>query len=733
MFFCVFLTLYALNKENEIMINGQFISTIEKANTFVIEKDFEISSFKTAELKITALGLYKVEINGHRVSDYYMTPGFTSYNKMVQLQRYDISSLLKEGTNHISITVNAGWYCSGVMGPGYWYKFGDAPAVIAEIVVDSKSVLTTDTSWDARESFIRFSGIYDGETQDFVSPRKSLTPSVKEYDKSKIVEQIVEPVRDIERLSIKEIIKKEKNRAIYDFGQNMTGVVELHLPKGFVGTITLRFSEILINNELYVDNLRHAKVTDTFIVKGQTIVVPEFTFHGFRYLEVNGIDLDIKDISAIVRHTDLRRTGHIEVGHPRLQRLIDNVVWGQRDNYLDIPTDCPQRDERMGWTGDANVFCKTAAFNYDVRMFFKKWLRDMRNDQYEDGRISIIVPDTLETGETASIWCDSIIMIPYKLYEIYDDLSYLEDNYEAMKKYLQAQENTLVNGLVGKGHQFGDWLSLDEIPQKQENYYLYFIANAFYYHCLKTVENISKILKNEEFATICAQKADELLTNIRKEYYQDNGLPKIDTVTALVLTLQLELVEEKNHQYVADKLNEEIIKRDYHVTTGFIGTAYLLFALADNGFLETAKKVMMVEGMPGWLYEVDMGATTIWERWNSLLPDGTPNPDGMNSYNHYAYGVVMEFIYRRIVGIEPLTPGFKEVKIIPSYISGVDHVKGEFQSINGKIVSSYKIANNTITYSISIPKGIKAGIYLPNEGLVASGSGEFVFERTISK
>ena len=733
MFFCVFLTLYALNKENEIMINGQFISTIEKANTFVIEKDFEISSFKTAELKITALGLYKVEINGHRVSDYYMTPGFTSYNKMVQLQRYDISSLLKEGTNHISITVNAGWYCSGVMGPGYWYKFGDAPAVIAEIVVDSKSVLTTDTSWDARESFIRFSGIYDGETQDFVSPRKSLTPSVKEYDKSKIVEQIVEPVRDIERLSIKEIIKKEKNRAIYDFGQNMTGVVELHLPKGFVGTITLRFSEILINNELYVDNLRHAKVTDTFIVKGQTIVVPEFTFHGFRYLEVNGIDLDIKDISAIVRHTDLRRTGHIEVSHPRLQRLIDNVVWGQRDNYLDIPTDCPQRDERMGWTGDANVFCKTAAFNYDVRMFFKKWLRDMRNDQYEDGRISIIVPDTLETGETASIWCDSIIMIPYKLYEIYDDLSYLEDNYEAMKKYLQAQENTLVNGLVGKGHQFGDWLSLDEIPQKQENYYLYFIANAFYYHCLKTVENISKILKNEEFATICAQKADELLTNIRKEYYQDNGLPKIDTVTALVLTLQLELVEEKNHQYVADKLNEEIIKRDYHVTTGFIGTAYLLFALADNGFLETAKKVMMVEGMPGWLYEVDMGATTIWERWNSLLPDGTPNPDGMNSYNHYAYGVVMEFIYRRIVGIEPLTPGFKEVKIIPSYISGVDHVKGEFQSINGKIVSSYKIANNTITYSISIPKGIKAGIYLPNEGLVASGSGEFVFERTISK
>ena len=715
------------------MINGQFISTIEKVNTFVIEKDFKIFSFENAELKITALGLYKVEINSQRVSDHYMTPGFTSYNKMVQLQRYDISSLLKEGMNHISITVNAGWYCSGVMGPGYWYKFGDAPAVIAELIVDSKTVLTTDTSWNVQESFIRFSGIYDGETQDFVSLRKPLTLRVKEYNKSKIVEQIVEPVRNIKRLFVKEIIKKETNRTIYDFGQNMTGVVELHLPKGFEGTITLRFSEILINNELYVDNLRWAKATDTFIVKGQTVLVPEFTFHGFRYLEVKGIDLDIKDISAIVRHTDLRRTGYIEVSHPRLQRLIDNVVWGQRDNYLDIPTDCPQRDERMGWTGDANVFCKTAAFNYDVRKFFKKWLRDMRNDQYEDGRISIIVPDTLETGETASIWCDSIIMIPYKLYEMYDDVSFLEDNYEAMKKYLQAQEATLVDGLVGKGHQFGDWLSLDEIPQEQENYYLYFIANAFYYHCLKTVEKVAKILKNEEFAAICEQKADKLLKNIREEYYQDNGVPKIDTVTALVLSLQLELVEEKNRQYVADKLNEEIIKRDYHVTTGFIGTAYLLFALADNGNLETAKKVMMVEGMPGWLYEVDMGATTIWERWNSLLPNGTPNPDGMNSYNHYAYGVVMEFIYRRIVGIEPLTPGFKKVKIIPNYITGVESVNGKYESVNGKIVSGYKVINNKIRYNISIPKGIKADIYLPNEGLVASGSGEFAFERTINE
>ena len=231
----------------------------------------------------------------------------------------------------------------------------------------------------------------------------------------------------------------------------------------------------------------------------------------------------------------------------------------------------------------------------------------------------------------------------------------------------------------------------------------------------------------------CNQKAKSLITKIREEYYYNNGLPKIDTVTALVLSLQLELIKENKRELVAQKLNSEIIMRQYHVTTGFIGTAYLLFALADNGYLETAKKVMLVEGMPGWLYEVDMGATTIWERWNSLLPNGTPNPDGMNSYNHYAYGVVMEFIYRRIVGIEPLTPGFKKMKIIPNYITGVESVNGKYESVNGKIVSGYKVINNKIQYNISIPKGIKADIYLPNEGLVASGSGEFVFERAINK
>ena len=713
------------------MIEGLFISTVEKANTFVLEKDFSYNAFKRAYLKITALGLYKVEINNTKVGNDYLTPGFTSYNKMVQMQQYDITSYLKTGNNHIAITVNAGWYCSGMMGPGEWYKFGDAPGAIAEIIIDGHSYLSTDLSWNVREGFIRHSGIYDGETQDYVSPLKTFTPCIKKYDKKKIVPQIVEPVKDIEKLCVKEVIKKEEKRTIYDFGQNMTGVVELHLPKDYKGTITLKFSEILINNELYLDNLRSAKATDIFIVDGQTLLVPEFTFHGFRYLQIEGIELDTKDIVAIVRHTDLSRTGRIETSHPKLQKLINNIVWSQRDNYLDIPTDCPQRDERCGWTGDANVFAITASYNYDVRRFFKKWLKDMRNDQYPDGRIPIVVPDTLETGETASIWCDSIIMVPYKLYLMYGDVSYLKDNYEAMKKYLSAQEGTVIDGLVKKGHQFGDWLSLDDINVEEE-YYLYFIANAFYYHCLKTMEKISIILKEDGHANIYKEKADKLISNIRGVYFNDSHLPKIETVTALVLSLSLDLIEEKYRNVVAKKLNEEVIKRDYHVTTGFIGTAYLLFALSDNGYIETAQRVMMAEGFPGWFYEVDMGATTTWERWNSLLPDGTPNPDGMNSYNHYAYGVVMEFIYRRIVGIDFIEPGFKRARINPRYIKGVDSIKGEYQSVNGKVASGYQIIGDSIKYSINIPSNIEAEIYLPNEGKVATGNGKFEFVRKIS-
>ena len=699
------------------MINGHFISVKEKSNTFVLEKEFFLDN-KNAKLKITALGLYVCLLNGKRVGDSYYTPGFTSYDKILQMQEYDLSNLVVLGTNKIEITVNGGWYATRLMGPGHWHYYGDAPSVLAEIESNGKTILSTDIDWIAKESFIKFSGIYDGEVQDFISSCNNLTPCIIYYDKNKIVNQMCEPVRNIETLDVVEVFH-DKDGIIYDFGQNITGVAEITTPSKFKGTITIKYAEIMVDGTIYTDNLRTAKSTDIFTLEGKRKLVAEFTFHGFRYIKVYGIKLNKKNVKAIVRHTDLTRTGFIETDNIIFNRLLDNVLWGQRDNYLDIPTDCPQRDERMGWTGDANVFCTTASFNYDVRKFFKKWLTNMRLDQNKDGRIPFVVPDTLTDCGTEAMWADSIIMIPYKLYQMYGDITYLTDNYNSMKKYLSAQEKTLIDGLVSVGHQFGDWLALDSELYAQDNFTgrtdIYYIANAFYYHCLKTVEEIANILGDNDYKKECNKKANILLKNIRNKYFTNEGLLAIDTITAHVLALEFNLVQKKYKTQLAEKLNNDVIKHNYHVTTGFIGTSYLLFALANNGYIETAKKVLLVKDMPGWLYELDMGATTIWERWNSLLPDGRPNPDGMNSYNHYAYGAFMEFVYKRIAGIEPICPGFKKVTIAPSYLNGINYVKGTFKSVSGEIVSGYIKNDKQIEYFAIIPKTIKADFYIENE------------------
>ena len=716
------------------MLQGKFIGA-EETNTFALEKKFTAKAVKKAVLEITALGLYFAEINGKRVGDAYMTPGFTSYNKMLQKQTYDVTDLIKEGENVITLNVGEGWYCCGFgWRRNFWY--GKKSAVLAELDLDGTKI-TTDKTWTAKESYIRYSSIYDGETQDFKTPCKTLTACEVEFDKTKIVDQICEPVKNIERIKVKKVLDT-KGGKILDFGQNLTGVIEIKTPEDFDGTFTVKFAEILIHGEFFTDNLRAAKATDTFTVKGQRTLTTEFTFHGFRYVKIIDAEFPISSITAVVRHTDLKKTGSIEVDNKRFQRLMDNVVWSQRDNYLDIPTDCPQRDERLGWTGDANAFLKTAAFNYDIRKFFKKWLADLRNDQGEDGTIPVVAPDVLNFKQCAALWCDSIVMIPWKLYEVYGDKTYLSDNFDAMKKYLSAQERNLRNGIVGEGFQYADWLALDgETYKPSEHTFgrtdVFYLASAFFYHCIRTVEKIAKILGNKEDQKLYNKKGTELLKNIRKEYFTPNGKLAVDTITAHVLALAFGLVEDKFKERIANKLNAEVIAHEYHVTTGFIGTTYLLFVLADNGFIETASKVLFVEGMPGWLYEVDMGATTTWERWNSLMPDGNPNPNGMNSYNHYAYGSVMEFVYRRIAGIESTSIGYRTIKICPYSVDQLNYIKGEYKSVRGKIVSGYKKEGDKITYFAEVPKKIKAEIWLPGEGKVAEGSGKFTFERIVEK
>lgn len=714
------------------MLNGKFIGIKESANTFTVEKKFNIKTKQNAVLKVTALGMYFAEINGVRMGDCYLTPGWTSYNKTLQVQEYNVTSLLKEGENIIAITVNEGWYCGGLT----WLKkrnnYGQQPAVCAELLCGNSGI-STDENWTARESAIRESGIYDGETVDYTKKLKPLTICEVEFDKTALVAQQCEPVRNIERLAVKEIIHTPNGETVYDFGQNIAGVVEIKTPENFDGTLTLQFSEILIQGNFYTENLRGAKATDTFTVKGAKVVCPEFTFHGFRYLKITGGEIPTENITAIVRHTDMKKTGVLQTSNKRFNRLISNIVWGQRGNFVDIPTDCPQRDERLGWTGDITAFCNTAAFNYDIRAFMKKWLNDLRNDQRSTGEIPHVAPDCLGDKFTDAMWCDSITMVPWDLYKTYGDISFLKDNFAAMKKFIAARERTMKDGIICEGHEFGDWLALDQERTSYETLIgrtdIYFITNVFQVNSLKIVAEAAKILGEKADEKVYKDKYEKQLARVREEYFTAGGRLCFDTVTAQVLALHFGIVPEKYRTKLAEALNENVKVHNYSLSTGFVGTTYLLYALADNGYMQTAQKILMNNGYPGWLYEVDMGATTVWERWNSLMPDGTPNPDGMNSYNHYAYGSVMEFVVKRIAGLQQTAAGYRKIKIAPSPCKGLAEIRAKYDSASGKIVSGYKQKNGKITFFAEIPEEVEAEIVLPNEQPKAVKGGKYEFER----
>lgn len=710
---------------------AKFIGVKESVESFAIKKTFNYECGRVT-LECTALGVYFAVLNGKRVGRDYLSPGWTAYDKTLQVQTYDVTDLLVAGNNEITVFVGGGWFYRQPTYPHYSY--GDKIAALAELTFENGKRIVTDETWIASESFIRSSSIYDGEIQDFTAERRPLTPIEIPYDKSVLVGQICEPVRNIERLKVKEKILTPRGEIVYDFGQNIAGVVEIKTPKGFKGKIELRFAEILDEGNFYTENLRKAKCTDVFIVKEEGVYSPEFTYHGFRYAQIIGVDLDSDSVVAVVRHTDMKRIGYVTTDNARFNRLVDNAVWGLRGNFVDIPTDCPQRDERMGWTGDVNAFCGTAAFSYDVRGILRKWLADLRNGQSETGEIPRIAPDVWGNKATSAFWADAISMIPWTLYRIYGDASFLSENYAAMKKFVAARENTMTDGLIVRGFEFGDWLAMDNEPLLVGEFRgrtdLYYIVNVFHAVTLQIVSDTAAVLGKTQESELYRRKRESLLAAIRKEYFTLSGRLCFDTVTAQVIALHFGIVEDKYRDKLAAELNANVVKRKYCVTTGFIGTPFLLFALADNGYFETAKKVLFNDKCPGWLFEVDTGATTIWERWNSALPNGKPNPDAsMNSYNHYAYGSVIEFVWRRIAGIEPLSAGFATVSVKPRPCAELSEMRAEYDSVKGKIVSEYKRVGDKIIYNFEIPENTQAEIKLPNEDAVSLSSGKYSFER----
>lgn len=719
----------------------------ETASPVFIKRFAVTKPLHHARLHASALGLYEAELNGQKLDDTYFKPGWTSYHKRLQYQTYCINP--ERGDNELRVTLGNGWY-KGLLGfnptPNH---YGDTTALLAMVILTytdgTEEVIGSDESWQVATGQIRFSELYDGETQDTTYPLEIAgTAKLFHYGFETLIAQENEPVRCVMRLPAKKQFVAPNGDQLYDFAQNLTGWVEITVQGRAGQQLRLRHAESLDENgNFYTDNLSFAKATDTYILNGtKQTLRPHFTFHGFRYVCLEGLEMG-QQITLTACHltTDLKQTGEFSCSDPRVNRLWQNILWSQRDNYLDVPTDCPQRSERLGWTGDATAFTPTAAFNANIMPFMRKWLRDLAADQDPVFGMAQVVPDVLSEGpggsgqNGAAYWGEAATVVPWTLYQAYGDRRVLNEQYESMKiwvDYIRGQCGA--NGLWQTGFQYGDWLGLDsesnalgdERKGATDDYY---VANACYLWSLQILADSAALLGNEEDESLYRHLRQQVLAAFREEYVTKTGRLVSETQTAMTLALHFDLVEEKQKAAIAERLEQNINAHKTHLTTGFVGTPYLCLALSDNGMHDVAGKLLLQEESPGWLYEVKMGATTVWERWNSILPDGRFHPANMNSLNHYAYGSIGTWLYTRLCGLTPIEPGYRKFSARPRFIKGITWARLGYDSMYGKIELFWRCENGTITVDLTVPANTTAVLTLPEcDGVQELGSGSYHFE-----
>lgn len=664
---------------------------------------------KRATLKITSRGCYYAELNGHRVGDFILAPGFTS-RRRIQCQTYDITKDLRE-ENQLDVTVSEGWYKGKINFAVDQGKEELKKALIAEIAItycdNTKSVIVTDSSWQASKDKIRMAELYDGEIVDSCFEDTPVFAEIIDYDKKSIVKQEGKYVKEQEKIDPVSVFKAPNGDTLVDFGQNLTGYFELCVEAKKGDKIELSVCEELDRHgNFYNENYRDAKARFEYTCHdGINRYKPRLAFWGFRYMRIEAFPCQIKGehISAIVLHSEMKRTGYLESSNKDLNQLFSNIIWGQRGNFLDVPTDCPQRDERQGWTGDATVFCKAACYNFDVERFFEKWLCDMRLDQGKTGYIPNIIPQTVcwdwSTVESSgAVWGDSATIIPYQLYLTYGNREILKKHFSCMKKYVDyITRSTKTKYLWAGCNQFGDWLGLDA-PEgsyrgsSNED----FIASVFYRHSVGIICKVGKIIgKDVKKYEVLYQRISEKIKSTFTEY---------NTQTECVLALYFNVANDK--RAVADKLAKMIVENGTRLKTGFVGTPYLLHALSQNGYSELAYDLLLQDKFPSWLYSVKQGATTIWEHWDGKNENGEFWSKDMNSFNHYAYGSVADWVYEVACGIKPTeeNPGFEKIVIEPTPTDKLDRLSATLCTKYGKIVSKWYHKNGKIRYEITVPK-----------------------------
>ncbi|MEF2277336.1 glycoside hydrolase family 78 protein [Deinococcus sp. YIM 134068] len=709
----------------------------------LLRREFDVKAgMVRARLYVTAQGVYEAGLNGERVGDHVLAPGWTSYDHRLRYQTFDVTGLLREGRNAIGATLGDGWFRGKLgFGGGRRNLYGTQLALLAQLEIGYADGTTervvTDESWRSSTGPILGSDIYDGETYDARLEREGWSSpgyddgewsGVKavERDFDTLVAPLGPPVRRIQTVAPVSIFPSPSGKTLVDFGQNLVGWVRLTV-RGEAGqTVTLRHAEVLEHGELGTRPLRHAAATDRYTLRGggEETWEPRFTFHGFRYAEVEGWPGELKpeDLVAVVLHSDMERTGTFECSDPLLNQLHQNVVWGMRGNFLDLPTDCPQRDERLGWTGDIQVFAPTASFLYDVSGFLSSWLADLAAEQTADGVVPFVVPNT--QGEMAltpmTAWGDAAVIVPWVLYQRFGDTGILERQFGSMKGWLDHLGRlTGERRLWDKGFQFGDWLDPSAPPERPGAAKTQpgVVATAYFARSAELVGKVAGVLGRAEDEAKYLSLAAEVRNAFQREYVTPNGRVISDATTAYALALQFGLLPtEEQRRHAGERLAALARDSRYRVSTGFVGTPLICDALCSVGAYDAAYRLLTERECPSWLYPVTMGATTIWERWDSMLPDGSINPGEMTSFNHYALGAVADWMHRTVAGLAPAEPGYRRLDIRPVPGGGLTHARARHRTPYGWAESGWRIEDEQFTLEVTVPANTTARVSLPGGG-----------------
>ncbi|MBC7589614.1 MAG: family 78 glycoside hydrolase catalytic domain [Salinibacterium sp.] len=702
-----------------------------------------------ARLYASAHGVYLANLNGRQVGDDVLAPGWTEYAHRVRYQSYDVTGALVIGRNTLGALLGNGWFRGQLVWPGHRSSYGENIALLAQLELEfgdgTRTVMGTDRTWSARATRILADDLYDGETQDCRIPLLGEDDApeqegvrVLEPDAAALVTRRGPPVRITGRLSPLSSSASPSGRTLIDFGQNLVGWVELHVRGGEPGAeVTVRHAEVLEDGELSLRPLRSAKVTCRYLlsgVGGSETLRPNFTFNGFRFCDiVMPAGVELVSATAIVIGSDLERIGWFESSHDGLNRLHKNIVWGARGNFLDLPTDCPQRDERLGWTGDIQVFVPTGNFLFDTSGFLAGWLEDLAVAQKPDGGVPFIVPDVLREADPAATgWGDAAVVVPWNLYLSYGDKAVLERQYPSMVAWVEKMVSLADGDSVWNASgQFGDWLDPTAPPDEpgQAKADQAVVATAHFARSARMLAQSASVIGKSRDADHFMDLADRVAAGFLARFVSDDGTILSDCQTVYALALAWDLISDETARLGAGRRLVDLVeKAHYRVSTGFLGTPVILDALCAAGRPDVAYRMLLNTEVPSWLYAVTMGATTVWERWDSMLPDGSVNPGTMTSFNHYAYGAVADWMHRALGGLEPIEPAYRRFRVRPLVADGLDHASVVHVSPYGRIEVGWRREGQGIRVDVAVPFGCHAEVWMPGDAsplLVGAGHHSF--------